>query len=196
MCRCWRNTPTRAPVAGASRVGPRVIRVNCRDARRVACRDHDGLTETGSHGASFDDAPRAGMEPYDRIDVPNLGYSAGAIRMSSKYKHSNAASRFGDFSSMSIDQLWALHEKVCSELTRKVTEEKARIEERLGELRQREMAGHTRRPYPRVSPKFQNPTRPAETWAGRGKRPRWLTAQLSLGKQLNDFRIGSSSGRV
>jgi DNA-binding protein H-NS len=114
--------------------------------------------------------------------------------MGSKEKLS--AAKFVDFDSMPLDQLWALHEQVCSELTRKVTEEKARIEQRLGELRQHEMGGNTRRPYPRVSPKFRNPTRPAETWAGRGKRPRWLTAQLSLGKKLDDFRIGPSSGRA
>jgi DNA-binding protein H-NS len=116
--------------------------------------------------------------------------------MSSKDKHSSAATKFGDFSSMPIDQLWALHEQVCAELTRKVTEEKARIEQRLGELRQREMGSYSRRPYPRVPPKFQSPTRPAETWAGRGKQPRWLTAQLDLGKKLDDFLIGPSSGRA
>ena len=104
--------------------------------------------------------------------------------------------KFGDFNSMPLDQLWALHEQVCSELARKITEEKARIEQRLSELRQREMGGHTRRPYPRVFPKFRNPTQPAQTWAGRGKRPRWLTAQLRLGKKLDDFRIGPSSGRA
>jgi DNA-binding protein H-NS len=116
--------------------------------------------------------------------------------MSSKNKHPSAAMKFGDFDAMPLDQLWALHEQVCSELTRKVTEEKARIEQRLSELSQREMGGNTRRPYPRVSPKFRNPTRPAETWAGRGKRPRWLTAQLSLGKNLDDFLIGPPSGRA
>ena len=40
-----------------------------------------------------------------------------------------------------------------------------------------------------VFPKFRNPEQPSETWAGRGKKPRWLTAQLRSGKQLDDFRI-------
>jgi DNA-binding protein H-NS len=100
--------------------------------------------------------------------------------------------KFGDFSSMPLDQLWALHERVCLELSRKVIAEKARIEQRLRQIGQREMGDPTRRPYPRVFPKFQNPTHPAETWAGRGKQPRWLSAELRSGKKLDDFRIGPS----
>jgi DNA-binding protein H-NS len=113
--------------------------------------------------------------------------------MSFKDRHRSVATKFDDFESMPLDQLWALHERICAELTRKVTAEKALIEQRLGELRQRERA---RRPHPRVSPKFRNPTQPAETWAGRGKRPRWLTAQLRLGKNIDDFRIEPSSGQA
>ena len=30
---------------------------------------------------------------------------------------------------------------------------------------------------------------PSETWAGRGKKPRWLTAQLKSGKRIDGFRI-------
>jgi DNA-binding protein H-NS len=46
-----------------------------------------------------------------------------------------------------------------------------------------------RRPYPAVLPKYRNPERPSETWAGRGKTPRWLLAQLKSGRRLDDFRI-------
>ena len=42
---------------------------------------------------------------------------------------------------------------------------------------------------PPVLPKFRNPARPSETWAGRGSQPRWLSDQLRHGKKLNDFRI-------
>jgi DNA-binding protein H-NS len=48
-----------------------------------------------------------------------------------------------------------------------------------------------RRPYPAVLPKYRNPTKPSETWSGRGKQPKWLTVQLVLGKQLGDFRIAT-----
>jgi hypothetical protein len=37
--------------------------------------------------------------------------------------------------------------------------------------------------------KYINPAQPSETWAGRGKQPRWLAAQLKSGKRSDDFRI-------
>jgi DNA-binding protein H-NS len=92
-----------------------------------------------------------------------------------------------DFSMMSIDELWALHEKIGAILSTKLDAEKHELERRLAQLR-----GHgdkQRRPYPKVFPKFQNPARPSETWAGRGKQPRWLTAQLNSGNRIDDFRI-------
>jgi DNA-binding protein H-NS len=30
------------------------------------------------------------------------------------------------------------------------------------------------------------------SWVGRGKRPRWITAALAAGKQLSDFELGKS----
>jgi DNA-binding protein H-NS len=106
-----------------------------------------------------------------------------------------------DLESKSVDELWSLHEQVTLVLTRKISAEKARLEQRLRELGQSESASaikvsHARRPYPRVFPKYRNPTRPSETWAGRGKQPRWLTAQLRSGKKLDDFRIQPSSDRT
>ena len=46
-----------------------------------------------------------------------------------------------------------------------------------------------RRKYPPVLPKYQNPGNPAETWAGRGKQPRWLVSELKAGKNIDDFLI-------
>ena len=40
-----------------------------------------------------------------------------------------------------------------------------------------------------VAPKYRNPANPSETWAGRGKQPRWLAAQTGAGKRLEDFLI-------
>jgi DNA-binding protein H-NS len=42
----------------------------------------------------------------------------------------------------------------------------------------------------KVAPKYRNPENPAETWAGRGLKPRWLAAALKSGKKLDDFMIG------
>ena len=101
-----------------------------------------------------------------------------------------------DLKSMSADELWALHERVTSILAREIGAEKARLEQRLRQLRRGaksdEHVSRARRPYPKVVPKFRNPKQPSETWAGRGKQPRWLTAQLMSGKKLDDFRIETS----
>jgi DNA-binding protein H-NS len=41
-----------------------------------------------------------------------------------------------------------------------------------------------------VAPKYRNPDNPAETWAGRGLKPRWLTEALKKsGKKLEHFAI-------
>jgi len=38
------------------------------------------------------------------------------------------------------------------------------------------------------APKFKNTENPAETWVGRGRRPRWLKDQLAAGRSLDEFR--------
>jgi DNA-binding protein H-NS len=105
-----------------------------------------------------------------------------------------------DLNSMSVDELWTLHEETVAALADKIIAEKATLEQRLHELGQDSKLGpkklnHARRPYPQVFPKYRNPAAPAETWAGRGKQPRWLTAQLRSGKKLDDFRIQPGSQR-
>jgi H-NS histone family len=46
-----------------------------------------------------------------------------------------------------------------------------------------------------VAPKYRDPENPAETWAGRGLKPRWLTAAIKGGKKLEDFLIpGADKG--
>ncbi|WP_407180074.1 H-NS family nucleoid-associated regulatory protein [Bradyrhizobium sp. STM 3562] len=87
---------------------------------------------------------------------------------------------------LSIDKLWKLHVEISKILQQRIQQEKLVLEDRLSRLGGR-AAG--RRPYPPVLPKYRNPDRPSETWAGRGKQPRWLVAQLRSGRRLNDFRI-------
>ena len=97
-----------------------------------------------------------------------------------------------DLNSMSVDELWSLYEFVASELARKISAEKARLDQRLRQLglgAEPQNMSQARRPYPKVFPKYKNPANPSETWAGRGKKPRWLTAQIKSGKQIDDFRI-------
>ena len=97
------------------------------------------------------------------------------------------------FERMSIGELWSLHEEMSSTLTRKLEQEKAKLEERLRQLEGPTNPNRRRRPYPRVLPKYQNPKNPAETWSGRGKQPHWVQAQLKAGKKLEHFLIPRSS---
>jgi DNA-binding protein H-NS len=106
-----------------------------------------------------------------------------------------------ELKSLSVDELWELHEAVAAELTDKIAAERAKLEERLQKLGAVELQGpgaagtarkqqrRPRRPYPKVLPKYRNPKNRDETWAGRGKQPRWLTALLRSGKKLDDFLI-------
>ena len=103
-----------------------------------------------------------------------------------------------EFNSMSVDELWALRLEISSVLTSKIAAEKTRLEKRLRQLQSSSLSSETvrreRRPYPQVLPKYRNPADPAETWAGRGRQPRWVTEQLRSGKKLDDFRIQTASG--
>ena len=91
-----------------------------------------------------------------------------------------------DLERFSTDDLWALHAKISGILKQRIQQDKLLLEERLRQLRVRESA---HRPYPPTLPKYRNPDRPSETWAGRGKQPRWLVAQLKAGRRFEDFRI-------
>ena len=93
------------------------------------------------------------------------------------------------FNSMSIDELWSLHEEIRAVLSSKMLEEKTRLERKLSQLRAEAPSHDLRPPYPPVRPKYRNPVRPSETWAGRGKQPRWLSDQLRSGKKLDEFLI-------
>ena len=93
---------------------------------------------------------------------------------------------------MSTDDLWSLHVEVSQLLQQRIQQEKLQLDERL-KLLQTPVSG--RRPYPPVLPKYCNPDQPLETWAGRGKQPRWLVAQLRSGRRMDDFRIKKAAAR-
>lgn len=107
---------------------------------------------------------------------------------------------------MSIDEMWRLHEKIAEVLSARLLSEKRELEKRLtklrGETRRQQESSQVelsddqptvvlreRRKFPRLSPKYQNPSEPFETWSGRGKQPRWLTAALMTGRKLEEFAI-------
>ena len=107
-----------------------------------------------------------------------------------------------DLEAMEFDELWLLHEELTKILAEKISAEKLELEKRLAKLTRVEQTGEMgsssaepridrpqRRKYPKVLPKYFNPSTPGETWSGRGKQPRWLVAALQSGHKLGDFLI-------
>jgi DNA-binding protein H-NS len=98
---------------------------------------------------------------------------------------------------MSIEELVALRDEIEATLESKVADERRTLESELAKLtrfsggsRSKSLFGRGARGM--VAPKYRNPENPSETWAGRGLKPRWLTAALESGKKLDDFRIAAA----
>jgi DNA-binding protein H-NS len=108
------------------------------------------------------------------------------------------------FDAMSIDEMWQLHEEISRVLSVRLTSEKRELEKRLVQLHHEEKpqsksadrlskaAPRQGRKYPKVFPKYRNPSEPTETWSGRGKQPRWLTTALTMGHTIEEFVIGDA----
>jgi DNA-binding protein H-NS len=109
-----------------------------------------------------------------------------------------------DLVAMEFDELWLLHEELTKILSEKMSAEKLELEMRLAQLNRVKQIGEMgtsaeprierpqRRKYPKVLPKYFNPSTPGETWSGRGKQPRWLVAALQSGHKLRDFLIADT----
>ncbi len=96
---------------------------------------------------------------------------------------------------MSIDKLVKLKSDVEAMLVVKVTEQRRALEaelSKLGGYRPGKKSPGGAGKYGSVAPKYRNPENPRETWAGRGLKPRWLTAALKSGKKIEDFAIAAN----
>jgi DNA-binding protein H-NS len=99
--------------------------------------------------------------------------------------------------SMSVAKLQDLKIQVEAAISEKVKARRHELESELSKLE--EYGGGGRRGSGRggrrgrVAAKYRNPDNPAETWAGRGLKPRWLTAALKGGKKLEDFAISGAA---
>ena len=99
-----------------------------------------------------------------------------------------------NFAAMSVDELWEIYLEISKLLEAKMLAEKEVLERRLVSLHPAKTDRlKARRPYPPVVPKFANPDEPSQVWAGRGKRPRWVTEKLASGLALEDLSIGRGS---
>jgi DNA-binding protein H-NS len=99
--------------------------------------------------------------------------------------------------SMSVAKLQDLKTKVDAAITEKVRTRRQELETELAKLggdsggRRGRPPGGRGRMGP-VAPKYRNPENPTETWAGRGLKPRWLTAAIKGGKKIEDFAIAGA----
>jgi DNA-binding protein H-NS len=100
---------------------------------------------------------------------------------------------------MSITRLRDLRSKVEAAISEKITSRRHELESDLSTLDKYTGGGRRGRspgrggPRGTVAPKYRNPENPAETWAGRGLRPRWLVAAMKEGKKLEAFAIGGTA---
>jgi DNA-binding protein H-NS len=100
---------------------------------------------------------------------------------------------------MSVAKLRDLKAKVDAAISEKLRARRHELESELSKLDGYAGGGRRGRPAGRggargpVAPKYRNPDNPTETWAGRGLKPRWLTAAIKGGKKLEDFAIGGAA---
>ncbi len=99
--------------------------------------------------------------------------------------------------SMAFNELVKAKAKIEAELELRAAKERSRLIDAIGRLRKMsatQLNGtSTGRPHAlkgkKLPPLYRNPKNRAETWAGRGNRPRWLVAALKGGKKLEAFAI-------
>jgi DNA-binding protein H-NS len=99
---------------------------------------------------------------------------------------------------MPIAKLQDLKTQIEAAITAKVSERRRELETELAKLAQfGGRGGKAIRPgrggaRGGVAPKYPNPENPAETWAGRGLKPRWFSAAIKGGKKIEDFAIAGA----
>jgi DNA-binding protein H-NS len=141
----------------------------------------------------------------DNVDFHLIKVGCGNIR-GAQLQGGGMSIKKLELESMSLDDLWSLHEAISGILSARIKAEKHELEKRLAVLgaggpvsadfRAAETSpGKPRRKYPRVLPKYRNP-QTSETWSGRGKRPRWLVAAMKSGRKIEEFRLGEASPKV
>lgn len=106
-----------------------------------------------------------------------------------------------DFNKMPVEEIHEVIARADAELERrrqiKITEVRNQIKslaESVGMSPELLLVAKTaRRQRDKLKPvreiRFRNTSNPAETWTGRGKRPRWLAQALANGASLETFRV-------
>lgn len=98
---------------------------------------------------------------------------------------------------MSYGDLIALRDQVDALIARKQGEEKAALKQKLSDIAKAKgfelndiLGNGARRGKGSVAIKYRDPKDPSNTWTGRGRMPRWLTAATKArGVTKEDFLI-------
>lgn len=106
-----------------------------------------------------------------------------------------------DLSQFSPDQLDALINEAAEQKRRRLRERVGEVRRKLTDMARAEgytiedlfgtSRGGSSGSRKKVEPKYRDPANPERTWSGRGKRPRWLAAEIDSGKSLESFQIKS-----
>jgi DNA-binding protein H-NS len=101
--------------------------------------------------------------------------------------------KIGSLKSMSVDALVSLRKNIDTLLTSKLESAKKDLQSKLSYLEglfgDAPKAG-TRKKR-KVAAKYRGPN--GESWAGRGMRPRWLTALIAEGRKVEEFAVGGGA---
>ncbi len=97
---------------------------------------------------------------------------------------------------MTLDALIDLRDDLDRILSTKVVAARRELHSKLERLdsfisKKTPKIGRSSRRGRKVAPKYRSPE--GETWAGRGARPRWLTALLKRGRKLEEFAINKAA---
>ena len=100
---------------------------------------------------------------------------------------------------MDVDALLGLR----ADIDKRLRQKRSELEKQLSRLSAESghAAGNSRTAFGRrsalkgrkVAPKYRGPG--GETWAGRGARPRWLSALIKQGRKLDEFAIDKTLAR-
>lgn len=109
--------------------------------------------------------------------------------------------RVGDLENATAEEIEKLQAHLTGLVAQKRAEELAgklkRIDDLISELglSRAQVAAHLRsgkgRKRGAIAPKYRNPSNPAETWAGRGRKPKWVQDHLSNGGKLQELEIAA-----
>jgi len=97
---------------------------------------------------------------------------------------------------MSLPELIKLQKDLGPAIKKKQRKEKTSLRKQMEDLAKD--SGFTfdevvftakKRKASKVKPKYVNPNDAEQTWTGRGRRPKWVEAELDGGKELDDLLI-------